>query len=505
MAHEFRKREEEEELVRRFEENLRKNSSSFFDIDAFETIIDHYLETSKFKKALAAVNQAMDQYPFSTELISVKAQILSNLEEYDEALDLLEKARNLHPTDVEIYLSIGSILSLQGKHADAIGVYEQVLSFAEEERDEIYYNIGLAYQSIEKYEEAIEAYKQSIEVNISHEGSLYELAYCLDVVGQLDGSLSYYKKFIDEDPFSAAAWYNLGIVCNKLERYEEAVEAYEYALAIDENFASAYFNMGNTFMNLEQYTKALDAFRKTIEIEGPSPEVYCCLGAAYENLGQYDLGLKYFQKSTKLDPLYDEAWFGAGSCLEKQEKWYQALHFFNKAIKISNDNSEYWKAAAHAEYKIGNIISSISAYEEASILGPTDKEIWLNWSFIYYEQGEHEKAAEVLLQGMEEIPHEPEFFYRMTVYLIEAGKFKEAWKPFELRLNALSLMVPTPLEGGASVSKITSLESLHQYVADKLTVLNQLFLRTLIDISVPISTSLETSTCRSGLGVEVGI
>jgi hypothetical protein len=27
---------------------------------------------------------------------------------------------------------------------------------------------------------------------------------------------------------------------------------------------------------------------------------------------------------------------------------------------------------------------------------------------------------------MEEIPHESEFFYRMTAYLIEAGKFKEA-------------------------------------------------------------------------------
>src|SRR5271154_3533565 len=68
-AHEFRKREEEEELIRRFEENLKKNSLSFFDIDAYEMIIDHYLETSKFKKALTAVDLAMDQFPFSTELI----------------------------------------------------------------------------------------------------------------------------------------------------------------------------------------------------------------------------------------------------------------------------------------------------------------------------------------------------------------------------------------------------------------------------------------------------
>jgi len=79
--------------------------------------------------------------------------------------------------------------------------------------------------------------------------------------------------------------------------------------------------------------------------------------------------------------------------LEKQEKWYQALHFFNKAVKLNSLNSEYWKAAAYAEFKIGNTISSLSAFEEASHLGPEDKEIWMNWSFIYYEQGEHEKAV----------------------------------------------------------------------------------------------------------------
>ena len=79
---------------------------------------------------------------------------------------------------------------------------------------------------------------------------------------------------------------------------------------------------------------------------------------------EYDL-----DRVVELDRLgYDEAWFGAGNCLEKQEKWYQALHFFNKAVKLNAQNADYWKAAAHAEFKIGNTISSISAYEEASHL-----------------------------------------------------------------------------------------------------------------------------------------
>ncbi|NJO04026.1 MAG: tetratricopeptide repeat protein [Bacteroidia bacterium] len=146
MAHDFRKREEEEELIKRFEESLKKSSNDFFEINSYETIIDYYLEHSKYKKALIAVNQAMELYPFSTELISVKAQILSNLEEYDEALLLLDRARSLHPTDLEIYLSMGSILSLQGKHKEAVELYQQALTLTEEDADEIYYNIGLSHQ-----------------------------------------------------------------------------------------------------------------------------------------------------------------------------------------------------------------------------------------------------------------------------------------------------------------------------------------------------------------------
>ena len=45
MSHEFRKREEEEELIKRYEANLKENSPGYFDIDAYEIIIDHYMES----------------------------------------------------------------------------------------------------------------------------------------------------------------------------------------------------------------------------------------------------------------------------------------------------------------------------------------------------------------------------------------------------------------------------------------------------------------------------
>ncbi|MGC3947232.1 MAG: hypothetical protein QM762_22415 [Chryseolinea sp.] len=70
MAKEYRKREEGNELIKRFEDHLRKKKAEFFDLDAYEQIIDHYMLRGKHNKALQAVNQAISQYPFSIELIT---------------------------------------------------------------------------------------------------------------------------------------------------------------------------------------------------------------------------------------------------------------------------------------------------------------------------------------------------------------------------------------------------------------------------------------------------
>ena len=66
MPREYRKREEENELIRRFEDHLRRKKPGLFDLESYEQIIDYYLFRSKYNKALQAVNHAISQYPFST-------------------------------------------------------------------------------------------------------------------------------------------------------------------------------------------------------------------------------------------------------------------------------------------------------------------------------------------------------------------------------------------------------------------------------------------------------
>ena len=295
-----------------------------------------------------------------------------------------------------------------------------------EDRDEILYHIGLAYQGLEDFEKATEAYKEAMEFNLNNESVLYELTYCLEIMGALQKSIPYYQKFIDTDPYSEYAWYNMGIVYNKLKQFDKAIDAYEFAVAIDETFSSAHFNMGNTYMNLEKYDKAIASYLLTLEYEGPGPELYCHMGASYEKMGQYEIGIRYYTKASKIDQLYHQAWFGVGTCLAFKENWLEATHFFKKAIKIDPLNETYLNSLAASEYSLGNSVSAIETYEQLSQLESVKPAVWLDWSRIYYDQGDYKKALSVIERGLSETPDESTYLYRKAVYLLAYGRYKEA-------------------------------------------------------------------------------
>jgi tetratricopeptide (TPR) repeat protein len=80
--------------------------------------------------------------------------------------------------------------------------------------------------------------------------------------------------------------------------------------------------------------------------------------------------------------------------------------------------------------------ASSEAYEEAINLEPGIMETYVNLSVIYFEQNRFEEAIDVVREGIEEAPEEPELYYRMVVYLVKMGKYKDAFSYLE---NALTL------------------------------------------------------------------
>lgn len=434
MGQKFKESDEGNEYINRFEEMLKNNDLYYFNPEAYEYIIEYYLEKNKLKKALKASDFAISQYPYSSDFKLFKATILINIGHYQEAEEIIENLETFSQDD-EILMLKGVLLAHKGEYESALKHFHEIEPLIDEKED-VYFNLALAYQSIANYENAIEYYKKVIEVNIENEDALYELAFCLDITDQLESSVSFYEKFIDQDPYSHVAWYNLGLVYSKLDNVEKALWAYDYATLIKEDFASAYYNMGSIFAAQEKHEDAIKCFEKVLEHEDPTAETYCCIASSYQKLDKYDMALNYYRKATKQEPRYSEGWYGMGSTLINQKKAFEALHFLNKAIELDELVGEYYLAKADAEYMVGNLVSAEENYEKASNLMNQESDLWLNWSFLYFDQGDYNKACDTLFNGIESLPEEADLYYRAVVYLIYAGLYKEALLYLE---NALIL------------------------------------------------------------------
>ena len=176
MEENFKKRNEDKDLIKRYESYSENHESIYFSQDEFENILHHFLEAGKNRKALKAANLAIEQYPYVVDFLVLKAQCYSNMQEFDTAITILEKASNLHPGDAEIFLIKGNVYAMKGDHTEALESFERALE-SSDEKDDIYYSIGLTYQNQAKYHDAIKYYKIALEENLNNENVLYKLAY----------------------------------------------------------------------------------------------------------------------------------------------------------------------------------------------------------------------------------------------------------------------------------------------------------------------------------------
>lgn len=427
---------ERKELIERFEQMLKTNEVEFLEVSTFEYLIDYYSGANELAKALNVAKIGLKQYPYSTELITSYAGLLHDTDRDDEALEQIEKAVLLSPQDSELLAIKGDVLLNLEKFDEAIECYENLI-FLVSEKSDIYYQIGMCYFGKENPQKAIEYFRLALEEDSLNEDAFYELINVLEGMDMLEETLPLYKEYIDKDPFDFKAWHNLGVVYERMLMQDQAIEAYEYALAIQDDFAPSLFNLACVHLAEENLAKAIDCFNQVKGLDSwKDVLVFINLGHCYTELGQYDVALKEYHRALKHEPDNYLAYFGIGRCLDRQEKWLEAVHFLNKAAKIYEYDVNVWLLLAKTEYQLGNIISAVSSLIKASETEPEIPEIWLDWSYIVSEQGDFDKALEILNLGIDELPEEASLYYRAVVYLIKASKYKEAFLYLE---NALTL------------------------------------------------------------------
>lgn len=129
------------------------------------------------------------------------------------------------------YLSLGITELREGNIAEAIRNFDESIALNPQTELPYFYK-GIAYQSLNKNDEAYENYSKAIEIN---------------------------KNMID-------AYYNRGQLIYKTNP-KQAIDDFVAAIALDSKFIEAYYSLAAVQKNLGQYEDAIKNLDKIIEIE----------------------------------------------------------------------------------------------------------------------------------------------------------------------------------------------------------------------------------------------
>src|SRR6476661_7111380 len=128
---EFEFSEDPKMSVERYEEMIRNHDQYFFDSQAFENIIDYYIDKNDPIKALQVVEYAVSQHPFAVIFFIKQAQLFVATNQFDKAFDALNKAEILESSESDIYTIRGNIYEGMERSQEALENYEKALGLAE--------------------------------------------------------------------------------------------------------------------------------------------------------------------------------------------------------------------------------------------------------------------------------------------------------------------------------------------------------------------------------------
>lgn len=137
---------------------------------------------------------------------------------------------------------------------------------------------------------------------------LFERAYAMQMLGELDLAAGMYKRSIELHP-TAEAYTFLGWTYRFQGKLKDAIEECKKAILVDPTFGNPYNDIGAYLIELGQYDQAIPWLEKALTSERYDTYHYPWfnLGRAYMAKDEYKRARECFEKALEIEPGYEQA------------------------------------------------------------------------------------------------------------------------------------------------------------------------------------------------------
>ncbi len=265
----------------------------------------------------------------------------------------------------------------------------------------VFFKVANSYFSLDKYEEAIAAYDQALQIKPDLHEAWYNRGIAIDNLGRHEEAIAAYDQALQIKPDYYEAWNNRGSALFHLGRYEEVIVACDQALQIKPDFYEAWNNRGIALRQLGRNEEAISSYDQVLRIKPDFHEAWSNRGGALFHLGRYEEAISSYDQVLQIKPDFYEAWSNRGSALFHLGRYEEAISSYGKALQIKPDYHDAFHGRGVSLTRLGQYDKALTDFNQAIELDPNDLQYKINRGVLFAWMGRHTEgieACDVILQ-----------------------------------------------------------------------------------------------------------
>ena len=265
----------------------------------YEAGLDHR-RAGRHRDARLCCEQALSADPGHADALHLMGLLSFDAGQHDQAVDWIACAIRQDPRP-EFLSSLGITLQAQGRHEEALNVFDKAVQLKPEDAG-LWKQLGGALVELQRPADALLSLQHASKLDPQDWDAAYKNLFLLHALGRFEQALAQFDRCDELQPDHVPALQLRALSLRGLGRFEEALAANQRAFALAPDNPDTCNNLGDALQSLGRSQEALQWFDRAIALR---PELIQPLkNKAYvlTQLHRFDEAIAVYQRILAIDP-----------------------------------------------------------------------------------------------------------------------------------------------------------------------------------------------------------
>jgi tetratricopeptide (TPR) repeat protein len=348
------------------------------------------LNADRLDQAETEIEQALHLQPYNATGYRLRGDLFQRRRDFSQAVSAYQRAFELDPTQIDVYVSLSTLLREYGGRPAGILEVLQTATRLNPDEATLYLALGDQYQEIGDLASAISSYQLALEKferyqlsaqlhprsnDQSRAFTYSRLARAYEATGRLEPALHYYRAALAISPDVSWIHAMLGNLYRRRDDDEAAEAAYRRAIELDSTYMTASLGLAELYIDRARYDEAETILVDVMNEDPESVEGLVRLGELEQRRGNQEKALGWYRQATS-EPIDNQPVnITLISSLLQYNDFDTALAYVQKAVSRRPDDGELLLQFGRIERTLGHYDSAESAFLKAQQSLPADSRL----------------------------------------------------------------------------------------------------------------------------------